>query len=863
MQPPERSQPLTPREMTDMRSSPRPPTPTTALIPSDSDTTLQPTSYNSTLSSPPHTPSLQKLPSFPGDSPSSPTYPYPHPYHNASSSESADYEPLSQYDEFRIGATQFVKEFPNHAKDYARSLFPIAHWLPNYNWDWFWGDLIAGMTVGIVVVPQSLAYAKLATLPLQYGLYSSFIGVLIYCLFATSKDVTIGPTAVASQLVAQIIASHNTAGHDPVHMALVLSFIVGLLQVGIGMLRLGIIVDFIPAPVIAGFTTGAGIQIIVGQIPGLLGISGVNTNEATYKVLGNALSRLGETKLDAAFGFSSLIFLIVMKEGTLYLQKRGRTWARWVGLSRNAMIIIVMCAISYGVNKDGARIKLVGVVPRGMVTPQLPQISVFGDAFVPAITVMIVCILEHIAVVKSFGRLNGYRGNPNQELIAMGVTNFIGSFLGAYPATGSFTRSAIKSQSGVRTPLAGWWTALIVILAMFALTPLFYYIPTASLSAIIMSAISELITRPHLLKQLWEIQFIDLFAFILALVITFFFSIEIAIYTSVCFAVLVLLYRLARPSFAVLERTPGGYWVNTKYHRLREGSPFMPPPEGVLVVRLEESLTYPNSNYLAEKVKDVVVERTRFGGKVRRVGERLWCDVADERRREKERVRKEKREMGKHSEMDLESGAGGVEGGVVDVEAVRVDGDDTTKPVKPILHTLVLDFSAVNGLDSTGVQMLVDLRRDVETYAGGVVDFRFANVSRKNERILTWFLKTTAKGRSGVGGDVAPVVPPPEPVEGGQQTGGEGSSSKGGVGKGAVGGVEGGMKKGRPSIEWVDGDVEGGVEGKGVVEEGGVEAPIKAESVGSGSSKSEEVDVMRYFHQSVEEAVWWASQGRV
>lgn len=318
---------------------------------------------------------------------------------------------------------------------------------------------------------------------------------------------TIGATAVASQLTGQILASHNK-DLDPVAFAISLAFLTGIMQLAIGLLRLGIIVDFIPAPVIAGFTTGAGIGIIIGQIAGLLGITGINTNDSAYLVLGNTFRKLGETKLDAAFGFSGLIFLLIFKFGCAHLVKRGYPYMRWVGLARNALVVIVFTAISYGINNglSKPRIRIVGNVPKGFGTPRVPDLHHLSSAAPAAVTVLIVCVLEHIAVVKSYGRLNGYTPNPNQELVALGFTNFLGSFMGAYPATGSFSRSAIKSQSGVRSPLAALFTAVIVILALYVLTPLFTFIPSSILSAIIVSAISDLISRPALVKQLWDIQ---------------------------------------------------------------------------------------------------------------------------------------------------------------------------------------------------------------------------------------------------------------------------------------------------------------------------------------------------------------------
>ncbi|TPX56162.1 hypothetical protein PhCBS80983_g04749 [Powellomyces hirtus] len=649
----------------------------------------------------------------------------------------------TQFQLFKRTLRRGIKNPGSRARHYVSGLFPIISWLPKYNRTWFAGDVIAGLTVGMVVIPQALAYAKLATLPLEYGLYTSFTGVLLYCFFATSKDVTIGATAVVSQLTGQLLASYNAdKQYDPVQFAISMAFLTGIMQLVLGLLRLGIVVDFIPNPVIAGFTSGAGITIIVGQFAGLLGITGVNTNDAAYIVLGHTIRKLKEAKLDAAFGFSSLIFLLLFKFGCGYLTKRGYKWARWVGISRNALVVILFTAISYAVNHESAkpRIRIVGTVPKGFGPIRVPDARHLRGAFSPAITVLIVAVLEHMAVTKSYGRLNGYRPDPNQELVALGATNFLGSFLGGFAATGSFSRSAIKSQSGVRTPLAALFTTLIVVLALYVLTPLFFYIPSATLSAIIVSAISDLISRPALVKQLWDIQFLDLFAFVLAFVLTFFFSIEIAIYVSVAYAVVVLLYRLARPHYAVLGRVDEtGLWVSTKDSRM--GHTARSPPPGIMVFKLEESLTYPNSNYFADHIKDVVVSRTEFGGKVLTSNDKLWCDDTD---RKVAAARKKNAKEMQHAIQNTSSD-------------VNIGDSNPNPPQLHRLRALVFDFSAVNGLDTTGIQMLVDLRRDVDNYAGQRVEFHFAHVRPRFERILSYFLRITRTDR-----DVTPVVPSPD-----------------------------------------------------------------------------------------------------
>ena len=325
-------------------------------------------------------------------------------------------------------------------KNYFVSLFPIIEWLPRYNTTWFFGDLLCGITVGFVAIPQALAHAQLAGVPVEFGLYTSFIGVLAYAIFATSKDVTIGSTAVLSMLTGQLLSTYNTTGIDPVTFVTALAFLAGIIQAAIGLLRLGIIIDLISVPVVVGFTSGAALQIIFGQIAGLLGISGINTNDAPYLVLITTLKALGRTKFDALFGFSSIIVLAAFRIVAHYGIKRGNKNFVWVGHSANIVVLAIFTAISYAIFHNtpskSITIRLVGNVPRGLTYFKAPQFSLFSQLYAPAFSIVLVGIIEHIAMTKAFGRINGYRADPNQEITALGFTNIIGPFLGAYPATG-------------------------------------------------------------------------------------------------------------------------------------------------------------------------------------------------------------------------------------------------------------------------------------------------------------------------------------------------------------------------------------------------------------------------------------------
>jgi sodium-independent sulfate anion transporter 11 len=614
-----------------------------------------------------------------------------------------------------------ITDLPKNSCNYLVSLFPIFKWIHRYNINWFSGDALAGLTVGMLVIPQALSYAKLAGLPLEFGLYTSLVGVVVYCVFATSKDVTIGPTAVLSQLCGQVLATYNVGSGkvDPITFSIAVALVSGLLELFIGIFKLGIIVDFIPTPVIIGFTTGAAFQIIIGQIAGLLGISGINTNDPAYLVLYNILKSLHTIKLDASIGFASLVFLLLFRVITLQLIRKGYSWGIWVGQSANAITVILFTFISWIINysKPTPVFKIVGAVPKGLNFTKLPIIPSLNNVLPAALAIVLVSVLEHVAVVKSFGRINGYTPDANQEIVALGLTNTLGSFLGAFSATGSFSRSSIKSRSGVKTPLAGIFTAVIVILALYVITPAFYYIPNSVLSAMIINAIFDLICRPTVVKELWDIEFLDFFILIVAFVVTIFVNIEMAIYSSVALAVTILLYRVARPKVQSLVRDEKGGWSG--YDELKQDydvAEFKPPPPGIAVFRIEESLSYPNSNYVSNIMKEWVHKYTRYNGGNLANRDQLWCE-----------------DSCVQSKGESES--------IWSSEA----------NVLPLLHAVILDFSAVNNVDATGLQTLVDVRNQLERYAGQRVLFYFTHVHPQYRRVIDYFVLKLRP-------DITPVV---------------------------------------------------------------------------------------------------------
>ncbi|KAL1970567.1 hypothetical protein VTN77DRAFT_4211 [Rasamsonia byssochlamydoides] len=640
---------------------------------------------------------------------------------------------------------EFIREHIPTAREvghYFYNLFPFLRWITRYNWQWFIGDLIAGVTVGAVVVPQGMAYAKLAELPVQYGLYSSFMGVLIYWFFATSKDITIGPVAVMSTLTGSIILDVQAVHKDlsaPV-IASALAIISGAIITFVGLIRWGWIVDFIPLTAICAYMTGSAINIAAGQVPTMLGESAnFDTRGATYMVIINTLKYLPTTQIDAAMGLTALMMLYLIRGVCSYCSKRYPQKAKlffFISTLRTVFVILFYTMISAAVNLHRKKplFKLLGKVPRGFTAAGVPKIdttiiSAFSKNLPAAVIVM---LIEHIAISKSFGRVNNYTIDPSQEMVAIGITNLLGPFLGAYPATGSFSRTAIKSKAGVRTPLAGLITAIVVLLAIYALPAVFYYIPNASLAAVIIHAVGDLITPPNTIYQFWRVSPLEVFIFFAGVLVTIFSTIENGIYTTICVSMFLLLWRMVKARGQFLGKVKvhsviGDHLLDSdgKYgslgaHEVQQvpdsdsdsdaayRNVFLPvnhhdgsnpdisvehPYPGIFIYRFSEGFIYPNANHYTDHLVETIFRETRrtnlksYG----RPGDRPWNNPGPRRGQTEE-----------------------------------------DRSHLPILRAIILDFSSVNNVDVTSVQNLIDVRNQLDMYAAPEpVQWHFAHVNNR------------------------------------------------------------------------------------------------------------------------------------
>uniref|UniRef100_A0A674JEM9 Sodium-independent sulfate anion transporter n=1 Tax=Terrapene triunguis TaxID=2587831 RepID=A0A674JEM9_9SAUR len=446
---------------------------------------------------------------------------------------------------------------------------PVLRWLPQYSLWWLQLDLLAGVTVGLTVVPQALAYAEVAALPVQYGLYSSFMGCFVYCLLGTSKDVTLGPTAIMSLLVS------SYAFHDPAY-AILLTFLSGCIQLAMGLLHLGFLLDFVSCPVIKGFTSAASVIISFNQVKNILGLH--NIPRQFFLQVYHTFQRIGETRAgDALLGLVCLAVLVGLRAMKGHIARIHRVellsvrisrlivWA--TATARNALVVLFAGLVAYSFQVMGSQpFTLTGETPQGLPPFQLPPFSkaeanstvpfseMVQDLGAGLAVVPLMGLLETVAIAKAFASQNNYRIDPNQELLAMGKTGRSWPSCLRTACNGAFglcSRTAVNAQTGVCTPAGGLITGTLVLLSLAYLTSLFYYIPKAALAAVIICAVAPMFDA-RIFRTLWRVKRLDL----VPLCVTFllcFWEVQYGIVAGILVSGVLLLYTIARPRIKLSE----------------------------------------------------------------------------------------------------------------------------------------------------------------------------------------------------------------------------------------------------------------------------------------------------------------------
>ena len=470
-----------------------------------------------------------------------------------------------------------------------KQFFPILDWLLNYKKEWLKGDLNAGLTVGIMLIPQGIAYAMIAGLPPIYGLYTAMIPPIIYAVFGTSRQLAVGPVAMDSLIVATGVATLADIGTEHfIEFAVLLAFMMGILQILFGIFRLGFLVNFLSKPVISGFTSAAALIIGLNQLKHLLGIN-LHRNNKIHKLVYEAVSKITEINwYTFLIGAGSIVIILLFKK---YFKKIPA-----------ALVVVILGILAVKIfHLDQQGVKIVGEIPKGLPEFRMPHFDkeIMIKLFPISLTLSLIAFLEAISVAKAIEiKHNNYKVNPNQELIALGMSNFIGSFLQTYSATGGFSRTAVNDQEGANTPLSGIISSVVVAITLLFLTPVFYYLPKAVLAAIIMVAVFGLLDF-SVPKQLLKYSKRDLIILNITLLVTATIGIKEGILTGVVLSLGMLIYKSTKPHIAVLGQVPG-----THFYRNRKRFKDVKIDDDILIVRFDAQLHFANTAFFKDKLQE-------------------------------------------------------------------------------------------------------------------------------------------------------------------------------------------------------------------------------------------------------------------
>jgi len=473
-----------------------------------------------------------------------------------------------------------------------KRLIPILDWLPNYNSAKFRGDFVAGITVAIILVPQGIAYALIAGLPPIYGLYCALMPQIVYAVFGSSRQVAIGPVAMDSLIVATGVSTLALAGSDSyISIAILLALMVGFIQFFLGVFQLGFVVNFLSKPVITGFTSAVALTIGINQFRNLLGVDFIQSDQVQYVIEDMWYNIIDFNTNTTIIGLIAVAIIMVLKR----INKR----------IPNALIVVVLGILTVQhLGPDFSDVDIVRDIPSGLPGFSIPELD-FGlmQELLPiALTLVMVGYLETISIGKSLeAKQDEYRIRPNQELIALGLSNMAGSLFKAYPVASSFSRSAINAESGGRTGMASLISAIIVLLTLLFLTPLFYHLPKTVLAAIIIVAVFGLVNVKEAVF-LWRANNLDFWLLLATFLATLFLGIEYGIITGVGLSLIVLIYRTSRPYVVELGKVP-----NSNFYRNRDRFSDVMIDDEVLVFRFDAQLFYANSSYFRDRL-DALVE---------------------------------------------------------------------------------------------------------------------------------------------------------------------------------------------------------------------------------------------------------------
>jgi len=487
---------------------------------------------------------------------------------------------------------------------------PILDWGRHYNRGAFGNDLVAALIVTIMLIPQSLAYALLAGLPPEAGIYASIVPIVLYAMFGTSRALAVGPVAVVSLLTASAVgqvADQGTAGYAVA--ALTLAFLSGAFLMLMGVLRLGFLANFLSHPVIAGFITASGLLIATSQLKHILGVSA--HGHTLPEMLISLAAHLDEVNWPTVLiGLGATGFLFWARTALKPLLRRLGVPERLADVFTKAgpvAAVVATVVVVWAFRLDGQGVQIVGEVPQSLPPLTLPGFApdLLGALLVPAILISIIGFVESVSVAQTLAAKKRQRIDPDQELIGLGAANLGAAFTGGYPVTGGFARSVVNFDAGAETPAAGAFTALGLAVAAVALTPLVYYLPKATLAATIIVAVLSLVDLA-ILKKSWAYSRADFAAVASTIALTLGFGVELGVASGVAISVVLHLYKTSRPHVAEVGLVPGTQHFRNIHRHDVETQP------SVVTLRVDESLYFVNAGFLEELVQRRVAESSEL-----------------------------------------------------------------------------------------------------------------------------------------------------------------------------------------------------------------------------------------------------------
>ena len=469
------------------------------------------------------------------------------------------------------------------------SIFPVVEWARSYNKNWLRPDILAGITVVAFTIPEAIAYASLAGLPPEAGLYSAMIGLLVYVIFGTSRQLSMGPTSALSILIGSTLGSLLivNAGQYAL-IASLLAVMVGVFAIISWMLHLGFIIRYISKTVLIGFVAGLALFIVSGQLPILFGISGASGN--FFQRISYLILHIDQTNLATlVVGVGGLLFLIIATK-------------KFPKLPNTLILVLGSIILLTVTNLTNLGIKVVGTIPQGLPTLVFPETSLidFNTLIILAVAVFILSYSEGYGVATNYAIKNRYKIDANRELLALGASNVAVGLFHGFPVGGSVSRTAVNNESGAKTPLAGGISGLFILVVLVFFTSLFFNLPETILAAIVIFAIRGLFDIPHF-RFIYNFSHIEFAIAILTLLSVLIFGTIQGLIIGIILSILVLINNIKKPHISILGQVPG----TDNYKDIKNHPKSIQIPE-VLIIKLDGSQIFLHADNIKNKILNLL-----------------------------------------------------------------------------------------------------------------------------------------------------------------------------------------------------------------------------------------------------------------